>query len=159
MATKKKTVSPRLGKQALAYVESYFSNRNAGAQVVLDGFPNLFARSMDSLRGQLERGELMLLIDVHNGYAITPSMLGAGVAHQVADAISLDGAAEKHGINGQVLLDKLQGMHHFDLAALEIWANAFWYGRWEGCDDLSGDKLERWISRLLPAETGEVTNG
>lgn len=125
-------IGPRISPQTAAWLEDNFSSRNAGAELVLDAVPTLYKRGLKSALEPLTRGERMLLIDLHNAYAITPQILGQAVDHQVADGIDLDGLDTKWQVTRVEILAKLAAMHPWDLACLEIWATAFWQaGHWE----------------------------
>jgi hypothetical protein len=131
-------IGPRISEATGKWLEDNFSSRNAGAEVILDAFPTLCKRALLSALAKLTAGEKSLIIDLHNAYAITPQMLGQGVAHQVADGIDLDGMDKKWGVAKKTILAKLAALPPFDLACLEIWATAYWQADHHEKQDLAG---------------------
>jgi hypothetical protein len=119
-------IGPRISEATGKWLEENFSSRNAGAEVILDAFPTLCKRALLSALAKLTPGEKSLIIDLHNAYAITPQMLGQGIAHQVADGIELDCLDKKWGVQKKAILIKLAALSPFDLACIEIWATAYW---------------------------------
>lgn len=83
----------------------------------------LLEAGLRKARGILSPAEAMLIFDVQNGaYQAPAHWLGERLAHQVKDAISLDGLAEKHGVDGNMLIDKLERIGDMACVALTDWA-------------------------------------
>jgi hypothetical protein len=130
--TKDISIGPRISPQSAAWLEENFSSRNAGAEFVLDAFPSLYKRGLKAALDKLSAGEKRLIIDLHNAYFMTPQMIGQGVSLQVRDGVDLDGLDKKWKVGRTDIVAKLESMHPFELACLEIWATAFWQaGHWE----------------------------
>jgi len=147
-----KTVSPRIADSAAEFYPSIFRNLNAGVEHVLDSFPVLYRMTICSLRGRFSCGELSLMIDVFNGTALLPRLLGQHLGLQCADGIALDGLDEKWEIEKTPFLERIQALTLFESACLELWAVGFWATLHEGVDD--GTKLNAWLKNLL-VEGGE----
>lgn len=129
----KKSIGPRIDETTEKWLQETFETKTAGAEFLLRAMPGLYKRSLKNALDRLEKGEKYLIIDLHNSYAMTPQILGQGVAHQVKDGIDLDGLDKKWKVDKKKILEKLASLHPFELACLEIWATAFWQaGHWEG---------------------------
>lgn len=79
-----------------------------------NGIIERYIRLVESRRAEIRRTfsdrELQALLDACNGTIHDPIEMGiAALAHGVADALELDGLAEKWGIDGPGLLAKLRG--------------------------------------------------
>lgn len=60
---------------------------------------------------ELSNAELDLLRDASNGVLHEPaSLIRGALAQGVGDAIALDGLAEKWGVDGEALVEKLRGL-------------------------------------------------
>jgi len=139
----KLNIGPRISETTAQWLEATFSSRNAGAEIVLEAFPALYKRSLHKTLQELTPGEKFLLIDLHNAYAVTPIHLGQGVDLQVRDGIDIDRLDKKWGVDKTAFLEKLEALHPFDLACLELWATAFWHaGHWE-----AEGALERYVGK------------
>jgi hypothetical protein len=119
-------IGPRVSEATGKWLEENFSSRNAGAEIVLDAFPTLHKRALKNALNRLTPGERNMLLDLHNAYVITPQILGQGVGHQVEDGIDLDELDKKWGVKKTKILKKLSAMAPIEIAALEIWATAYW---------------------------------
>jgi len=134
-------IGPRISEASAKWLESNFETRNGGASFVLEAFPPLYRRTLQSALARLTDGEKKLIIDLHNAYAMTRQILGQVVILQVSDGIELEGMDKKWGVDKKHLLDTLHSMHPFDLACIEIWATAFWQaGHWD-----APDAIEKYI--------------
>jgi hypothetical protein len=144
----KQNIGPRLEPGTKDFYEAHFRTVNAGAEYVLEMFPNLYRRTLATL--WVDSGitfsaqELYLIIDVCNSpsYISThrPGFAGQHLITEVSNAIFLDHAAEKWNCEAG-LEDKLVCLTIWELAVLEIWARAFWDGKTE-------DKLEDYVKIL-----------
>jgi hypothetical protein len=125
-ATGVKTVSPRISESSHAFYATLTGTTNAGAQYVLDAFPMLYMYTLNSLKGQFERRELMLIIDANNDFTLQPGLAGQHMKLQVANGISLRHLDEEHQIDGTELIAKIEGLDRFEVACLELWVKAYW---------------------------------
>lgn len=121
-----KSVAPKILDSAAEFYPRVFPSLNAGCTFILDSFPILFRRSMRELRGRFTGSELYLILDVYNGYMMTPSITGAILHQQCLDAIELDDADAKWDIDESEFLNKLTLLTSFQSACLEIWACGYW---------------------------------
>ena len=120
--------APRIPGKSAEILAETFSSLNAGAEYVLSAWPSLYRNTLDKLRGQFSRGELMLMIDVFNSTALTAMAAGQQLDIQVDDGMRLDALDEKWGVDRNALNNKIADLTIFEAACLEIWANGFWYG-------------------------------
>ena len=138
---RKKIVSPGLTEKTYQWYENIFDNVNQGAMFALESYPELYGRTLRDLRGIFGMGELSLIIDVQNGCFLMPQIVGQHLLPNVEDGITLEGMAEKWKVDRNVFLDKLKKLHLFEIAILEIWAQAFWAQE--------NHDLVRWVSGLV----------
>jgi hypothetical protein len=134
-------LGPRVTDATAAWLESHFSSRGAGAEFLLECFPELYRRALHNLKGRFSAGELSLMVDMLNATWIMPNLAGQHLLTGASDSMSLDGTDVKWGVDGPALIDKIQGLTLFERACLEIWARAFW-------EQDSHDNLPEWVSRL-----------
>jgi hypothetical protein len=103
---------------------------------------NLALRSA-GLDLSLTKGEAMLILDALNGLWIEPNdMLGKCLRADVQDAISLNKADVKWGIDGPFLVKRLRGLSTAQSAAIEVWAKEFWEGDYNN-DEFTAHHLAR----------------
>jgi len=129
---KKRRGAPRLTDAAEKWVLTHFENLNAGLEYVLEAFPVLHRRALVETAPRFEDAELMLILDVFNGVALTPQIAGQHLAMQVDDGCALDRLDRKYAIDRDALYKKLKALPPFQAAAWELWASAYWHaGHWE----------------------------
>lgn len=95
------------------------------AREALERYYTLLRDELASLRGVFTLAEAMLLCDAGNGVEYASDTLG-GFAIGIEDAISLDGLDRKWGVDGAVLLDKLQSLSLLGNAALVDLVERYW---------------------------------
>ena len=96
------------------------------AQDLADYYALLDAGSRRA-RTVLSPAEGMLILDVQNGAHTAPvHWLGERLLNQVRDAITLDGLAEKHGVDAERLLNKLENLGDMASVALVDFADMAW---------------------------------
>lgn len=122
----KKPTAPRIAPQSAEHYPTLYPSLNAGLEYTLDAFPALYRRTLHGLKGRFEKAELLLILDVFNGLVLTPGLAGQQIGIQVSDGIALDKLNEKWVVDGQMLEAKLEDLHIFDRACLEIWAAGYW---------------------------------
>lgn len=137
-------IGPRIDEKTATWFERNFGSRNAGAEFVLDAFPGLYRETLRGLRGRFTAGELSLILDVMNGTMITPQFVGHTIAANIEDGMRLDRLDQKWKTDARGFITKLQNLELFHLAALEIWARAFWEGGYfeRGIEDYLQPLLE-----------------
>jgi len=134
-------LGPRISDTAATWLSAHFSTRNAGAEYILEAFPELYRRVLRDLKGRFTPGELSLLLDVMNGHMLTPQLAGQSLIISCVDSMALDGTDTKWGVDAQGFADSLQGCRPFELACLEIWAQAFW--------ESGNGELRNWVAQLI----------
>ncbi|WP_333664715.1 hypothetical protein [Desulfobacter postgatei] len=111
-------------------VATMFSDPLTAHNFMLDVWKMAWRHSLVSMKGMFTARELSLLIDTHNGLAMSALHYSANtLAAGTSDSIALDGMAEKWEIDGPALIEKIHTLTPMQALCLEIWANGFWYGR------------------------------
>lgn len=89
----------------------------------------VITQAMDMARRKFTRGEQSMLIDIFNGTALTPGILGQHLIADVEDSFDdMPGEyEEKWGVNRQEMVDKINALSPLDAIFLELWANSFWH--------------------------------
>lgn len=80
-----------------------------------------------------------------NGTMITPGINDELVAN-AEDGIELDRLDEKWEIDKTDFLNRLHGLTSYQVAALTVWANGFWYG---GGSDRPERNIEAYVHQLV----------
>lgn len=101
-------------------------------------------RSMVKLKGMFTTPELSLIIDVMNGFMLSPAMPGESLRGNVPDGIALDRLDEKWEVDGKALVEKINALGIAEAATLELWANGYWYGNH---DELPN--MDEYIKKLI----------
>lgn len=128
-------VDPRLAAQVVARAERH-GGANDAARTHLERYYYLLSEELRSLRGRFALGELSLMADVINGWAVEPHTIPLLYA-EVEDGILLDALAKKWTVTApEALVQKLKNLTYGQSAALI-------------------DALERWWSQPAPAVTAE----
>ena len=134
-------VGPRISNSASAWLEANFSSRGAGAEYVLECFPELYRRALHDLVGHFTAGELSLLVDTFNATMLVPQIVGQHLEISAHDSMLLDHTDGKWGADADDLLAKIRALTLFERACLEIWVKALW-------EQAEHDNLEEWVARL-----------
>lgn len=137
--------APRISDKSAEYIPTQFATLNAGLEYLADAWPTLHRRALGELKGRFSAAELSLIVDVFNATSLTPALAGQQLAISVSDGIALDGLAGKWDLIGMDLGAKIAGLTSFQSAAIEIWANGFWYA---GTGHVEAG-LEKYLEALL----------
>ena len=88
----------------------------------------VLSSAMDMARRNFTRGEQSMLIDIFNGMALTPGILGQHLTVQIEDSFYLYPGQyeEKWGVNRLEMYDKIKALSALDAIFLELWAVGFW---------------------------------
>jgi len=123
-------ISTRVRDTTITALKAIFPDKSTAASYAIEGLLVQYRRALAEVRGRLTPGEARLILDALNGgmllQAEHPELAGQHVRLEVADAISLNRADEKHGVDAEHLRATLAGFTSFQLVALELWAGAFW---------------------------------
>ena len=141
----KQGISLRISDKARECLADNFSGPNTGANYVLDSFPTLYRATLRELKSRITRAELMLLVDCMNATMLTRWLCDEVLTHAV-DAMALDALDEKWEVSRAELTAKLTSLSAFQVAALNIWTNAAWYG---GGDERPERDLDEYVKALL----------
>lgn len=139
----KKIVAPRIREGAKNWYGENFPSTNAGVVFILESFPELYKRALLEIKGRLTREELLLIVDVYNSTALTPGM--PMVDAQVIDGMTLDALDQKWDVDRKSMTEKIKHLTSFQSAALEIWANGYWYAH----PDKELRDLEKYVEAML----------
>lgn len=120
------SLGPRVREPVREFYASMFENQTAGSEFALEAFRFIIRRALAELTGKFSEQELILILDVANGLALSSEQFGAHILIDVADAIQFESADKKHTTDGKALLMKLGTLSTIQLGALGIWAKAFW---------------------------------
>ena len=142
----KKNISPRISDETRAWITENFSSISSGATHLLESNRVLYARTLQELKGHFSRPELMAMIDVMNAHMLNPFTSGTELPLALGDAMDLDGLAEKWEIDGRELDTKISLLSVYQVAALEWWANGFWYG---GGEERPERDIDKYVAALL----------
>jgi len=111
----------------------------------------VISQACDMARRKFTRGEQSMLIDIFNGTALTPGILGQHLAAQIEDSFRLYPGIyeEKWGVNEKEMIDKIKIISLDPVSAvfLELWAVGFW-----AVNQDAGD-LENYLSGKLTLST------
>ena len=141
----KQGISLRISDKARECLADNFSGPNTGANYVLDSFPTLYRATLRELKGRFTRSELMLLVDCMDATMLTPGLCD-DVASNAVDAMALDALDEKWEVDREALVARLTALTAFQVAVLNIWTNAVWYG---GGDERPERSLDEYIKPLI----------
>ncbi len=141
----KENVGPRIDPKAKEFYDRMFQTVNGGATYILEAYPILYEKTLQEIKGKFNREDLMVMVDVFNGHAMTNKMAGEELWWSVAEGIKYDALDTKWGVDKDTLLYKIQLLTIFQKAVLEIWANSFWYGG----DPNKKQDLEAYVGQLL----------
>lgn len=117
--------------------ESGFYSRSGAVSRALERYAEVCRRHLP----QLSREEWMLVCDALNGALIDPAGSVAWCWAEVSDACTLNGAAEKWGVDGAALVSRLQALDYAGLVAVVDVAERFWAAHSRGED---GDEALPW---------------
>jgi len=124
-----KKTAPRISDQAANFLPGIFNSINQGCEYIIDAFPLLYRRAVESAKSQFSKNELALMIDVFNGTMLTAQIAGQMLSISIQDGIKYENLAEKWGIDENEIIKKSQALSDFERACLEIWANGYWYSK------------------------------
>lgn len=140
-------IGPQIRKETAEWYEQFFSKVNTGVTWIIEELPYLYRVALSEMRGRLDRGELMMIIDVMNGAVFTEGygMAGQYLRIAIQDSFDLypDVYERKWEVDKKRFMSKLQQMHRFQIACLELWAAGFWN---------QSEKMtsyEEWLAPLL----------
>lgn len=112
-----------------------FDDANSRSAVIdrhLERYFDMLARARRELRQLFSDSETMLIVDTLNGVGFWDTMAVYMVAHEVADAIEMDGLDAKWKVDGPALLTKLANLSAAQSLALvdsvTLWWNRVGHG-------------------------------
>lgn len=116
-------------------------SRSSLISAIADRYSEIVRRSMPNLSVP----EWCAIFDVLNGCWMHDgaAMAAQGIAHQIADASSMDGLGEKWGIDAMSLAHRIADLPFASLVSVLDTAERFWT---QGCHD--GEEWAEIVSRL-----------
>lgn len=121
-------VGPKISNEVVDWYKEHFPTLNAGVTWALHQFPELYRVALEEMRGYFSENELIVLqdialrIDLISLGDISGRSLRFAVYGEVEDNPSL---LEQFNVSGAAFLEKLHGLHRWQLACLELWAAGF----------------------------------
>jgi len=88
----------------------------------------VITQACDMARRKFTRGEQSMLIDIFNGTALTPGIIGQHLTAQVEDSFRLyPGTYEdKWGVTEKEMMEKINSLDPLNAIFMELWAIGFW---------------------------------
>jgi hypothetical protein len=120
--------APRIIEKSAEIIPTHFPSLNAGLEYIADSWPTLHRKALAEIRGLFSKDELLLILHVFNGCALTPALAGKHLAPSVVDGIALQGLDKKWHANSKKMVHKIDRLTSFQAAAIEVWATGFWVG-------------------------------
>ena len=121
-----------------------FSDPHQAMDFFIQSWRYIYRNAMGQLRGMFSPAELKLLIDIHNGHAVSPATYGTALlSAAVSDAIAMDQADEKWKVDPAQIKEKCLSLPNILAMTMELWAAGYWAKNGhESCD------LEVYVKQL-----------
>lgn len=149
------TVGPRVNEKAAEWLASKFGNRNAGATLCLESFPDLVETTLNELKGKLEKNELGMILDVEGDglqFVLSGSLPSViAIKANVYSAFQLYPGSyeERWKVEKDVLNQKLSALSFFQEFCLKLWC--CWF------HDDKNSNFETYAATLLfPGQEGYI---
>lgn len=140
------TISARVKEETKTFFdENSLQSSGSLSMLLIEAFPQMYKATIHKAKEMFSRDELMLIIDVHNGYALTPGMISEFWWH-IAEGIKYDNLAEKWNINKDEIIKKAQSLSVPESFILTVWANGFWYSK-KSQDAKPNNDIEAYVSK------------
>lgn len=124
-------ITPRLEDSAKNFYVLNFKSLHAGAEQILNSAPNLYIRTLSKLKGCFSEKELKAIIQALD-VRLDHEEAGLQILHKISNSLELDENSK------QFLLSKLENLHIWDRAIIEIWAANFWKKKISSNADIDG---------------------
>ena len=138
-----KKTAPRISDNAAEFYAANFRSLNAGLEYVADVFPTLYRTVITGVLNRFTSEELLLIRSAMNSTKLSPQIAGHYIELNVTASILGDNLDQKLGVDGQCLQSKIADLDKFELACLEIWAQAEGVGDQEDALITAGKKTAR----------------
>lgn len=102
------------------FKDNKLTGSGAVSALVLDSFPFLYQKTVESLKENFSREELLTILSASNGRSVDVEV------SKLHCVWPIEHEFENFDINK--LRGKLSSLSHPELFIIEIWANTFWYG-------------------------------
>ena len=145
----KKKITVIIKDETYDFFYELFKSPDEGVRNMLEAIVPLYKKSLGEIAGIFTRGELYLIIDVFEGMTLKAGDAGTYLLDECLDALHTQQMALKWNIDSGQFQKKLGVLTSFQSAALEFWANAYWYGAGTTGEKKSDSDLEKHIEALL----------
>jgi hypothetical protein len=112
--------------ETVAAMRERGDNLSGAIARALERYLEMLSRERVALRALLSDAELSLVLDAMNGIYMLDQHSPAWIGYEVADAIKLNQADKKWGVDGPALNSKLAGLSYPASCALADVAERFW---------------------------------
>lgn len=130
-------VAARINNDQEKWLKDYFRTKSAGAEFILPWAVDIFFRATNSIKQIFTPAELKTLIEIHKDLRLAPEQSRLSyLLLRVSDAYELNKVDEKYGASRTSLEAKLRKLDDTQVAALMVWASAFWVSRSCSTDNL-----------------------
>ncbi|MCP4755350.1 MAG: hypothetical protein GY866_31180 [Proteobacteria bacterium] len=141
-----KTISARVSPITHEFFEKHIlKSSGSAAKLLLSAFPSMYDRTIQKAKELFDESELSLILEVHNGYAMTAGML-SDLSWKIKEGIKYEDLAEKWSVDRNEIVAKAESLSPPECFIVELWANSFWYA-----DGLRSDgnlpDLEKYIEK------------
>lgn len=119
-------INPRIDDHIRETLAGLFKTPNAGAEWALEWAATIIPRTLHALRGRFREGELLAMLDMHNGHWLTPAMCGPGHLAAMVQDSAPDGLPATYGYDTADLVARVSALTPTEAAALAVWACAYW---------------------------------
>lgn len=136
MARNTRTVSFSLDPDLVERIEARADqalglNKSSRLQADLETYYSLLEYGLKQAQRVLTKAEAQAILDIQNSVGVESGRVAiysanGGLEHRIQDAISMDGLAEKWGIDPAAIQAKLEGLRGAPTLALLDWAARMW---------------------------------
>ena len=127
-----KEISESISYKTSPIIQEFFRNlfksKSGGLKFWSDSFPNLYNRTLYSMKGVFLENEILLMLEAYADVdVLDPNILGSGFLERITLGIELYRLNRRWDIEDKdAFLKKIAALHVFDCACLEIWFLHFW---------------------------------
>ncbi len=130
-------VAARINSEQEKWLKDYFRTKSAGAEFILPWAVDIFFRATSSIKQSFTPAELKTLVELHKDLRLSPEQSRLQyLLLRFSDACEMNKVHEKYGASRSSLENKLRKLDDTQVAALMIWASAFWVSRNCSVEDL-----------------------
>ena len=117
-------VSPRITPEAKHFYREAYPTLNFGVAWIIEAFPVLFQTILIDLKGFFRKNELSFFVAVMDRVNLDPGKAGNILREKAEDQRDIFKIV--WDVDSDRLVEKLDKLFQFQLAAMETWAAMFW---------------------------------